>query len=645
MSSETFSFQAETKKLLDLMIHSLYSNKEIFLRELISNASDALDRLRFEVLTNDTLKVDEDALEIRIEVDEDARTLTIHDNGIGMTREEVIKNIGTIARSGTHELLEKLQSTDNDAKATMIGQFGVGFYSSFMVADKVELVTRKAGEDKAIRWESEGDGEFSISDAARASQGTSITLHLKPVDQENKLDDFTQFWTVSQVVKRYSDFVRYPVKMKQQTTSPVFDEEGNVKEGETEVEIEDRTLNSMKPLWTRSPSDIEEEEYATFYRQLSHDWEKPLKTLHFNVEGRLEYRAILFIPSKAPHDLYVHKAERGLRLYARNVLIMEHCEDLLPSYLRFVQGIIDSSDVSLNVSREMVQQDRHITQMRKFLTKKVLGACKEMFENDYETYVKFWDELGRPLKEGAVNDYDNREKLLPLLLFESSHHESERTTLAQYIERKKEEQKQIFYLAGTSRSELEHSPHLEGFKEKGYEVLFLTDPIDELVLQSLNEFEGCSFTAVDKGEIELGSEEEKEEKKKEIEEKKEKYNDLLSFLQGKLDEEVKEVRLSNRLTSSPVCLVGDEHQLNPQLERLLNRGGEMPKRKRTLEVNPNHPLVMKVQKLFAEEPESTRLTGYAELLLGYAMLAEGEKISNPVRFNTLIVEMMERELE
>ncbi|TNE52495.1 MAG: molecular chaperone HtpG [Deltaproteobacteria bacterium] len=644
MSTETFSFQAETRKLLDLMIHSLYSNKEIFLRELISNASDALDRLRFEALTQEELKIDENELEIRIETDSDAHTLTIHDNGIGMSREEVIKNIGTIARSGTRELLDQLQESESEAKESLIGQFGVGFYSSFMVADRVTMITRRAGEETATRWESEGDGEFSIGDAARGSQGTSITLHLKEVDRDNKIDDFTQFWTVSQIVKRYSDFVRYPIKMKQESTKPVFDDEGNIKEGENEIVIEDRTLNSMKPLWVRTPSDVTEDEYSEFYRQISHDWEKPIKTLHFSVEGRLEYRSILYIPQKAPQDLYVQGADRGLRLYARNVLIMEHCEDLLPMYLRFVKGVVDSADISLNVSREMVQQDRHITSMRKFLTKKVLGALQEMFEDDKENYLKFWNELGRPLKEGGINDFENRDKLTPLLLFSTSHDE-ELTTLKEYVERKKEDQEAIYYLTGDSREELQHSPHLEAFNEKGYEVLFLTDPIDELVLQSIQEFEDCKFVAIDKGEIELGSEEEKEEKKKEIEEKKETFNDFLTFMQKHLEDKVKDVRLTHRLTSSPVCLVGDEHALNPQLERLLSRDGSVPERKRTMEVNPNHPLVLKIQKLIGEDPESSRLGGYADLLMGYAVLSEGEKLENPARFNNLVVEMMERELE
>lgn len=645
MSTQTYSFQAETRKLLDLMIHSLYSNKEIFLRELISNASDALDRLRFFALTHENLKVDTDELEIRLEADAKARTLTIHDNGIGMTRQEVIDHIGTIARSGTKELIEQLGESDNETKSSLIGQFGVGFYSSFMVADRVTLITRKAGETDATLWESTGDGQFQISDTTRDRQGTSITLHLKDVDRENKIDDFTQFWTVSQIVKRYSDFVRYPIKMKYESRQPVLDDDGKPKDDEYEVHIEDRVLNSMKPLWMRPASEVTEEEYAEFYRQLSHDWEKPLKTLHFSVEGRLEYRSILFLPQKAPRDLYMHVAERGLRLYTRNVLIKEHSGDLLPSYLRFVQGVVDSADISLNVSREMIQQDRHVTQIRKFLTKKVLDTCQDMFDNERETYLKFWQELGRTLKEGAINDYDHRDKLIPLLLFDSSHSD-EKTTLKQYLERKKEEQKDIYYLTGNSREEIQHSPHLEAFQEKGYEVLFLSDPIDELVLQSLYEYEDCSFTAIDKGEIELGSETEKEEKKKDIEKKKESFASLLEFLQKKLENKVKEVRLSHRLTSSPVCLVGDENTLNPQLERLLNRDkADLPKRKRTLEVNPNHPLILKMQSLFSSDPDSSRLDGYADLLLGYATLAEGEKLEQPVRFNSLLIEIMERELE
>jgi len=646
MSAETFQFQAETKQLLELMIHSLYSSKEIFLRELISNASDALDRLHFQSLTDSSLNKDVPK-EIRLEVDKDAKILTISDTGIGMTREELIKNIGTIAQSGTKELLDALkEDSSSETVSSLIGQFGVGFYSAFMGANKISLVTRKAGEESATRWESEGAGEYTLSDATRANHGTTITLFLKDADPENGLDDFTSEYTIENVVKRYSDFVRYPIILKTQREEVEKDEEGKeIEGGKKSIVVEDKTLNSMKPLWVRSKNDVTEEEYTEFYKQISRSWEAPLSTIPLSVEGMLEYKALLFIPKKAPFDLYHHVPNRGLRLYVRSVLIKEHCEELLPSYLRFVQGVVDSSDLPLNVSREMLQQDRHVKQIRKFLTKKVLDDLKYLLKEEYDKYCEFWEELGRPLKEGASSDYDNRDKILPLLLFSSSHEDGKLGTLDGYVERMKEGQKEIFYMTGESKEEIESSPHLEAFKAKGYEVLYLTDPIDELVFQSLFQYKDFKFKSAGKGDVELGSDEEKEENKKKLEEQSKDYADLFEFLKEKLSESVKEVRLSSRLTSSPACLVGSDFDLSPQLERFLKqRKEDMPKQKRILELNPEHSLIKKMLAGFNEDKESTRWQEYGDLLFGYALLAEGSKLPDPARFNRLVVEMMDREL-
>lgn len=646
VSAETFQFQAETKQLLDLVINSLYTNKEIFLRELISNASDAIDKLRFEALTRPELLEDGSQFEIRLEADKQARTLTISDNGIGMNREEIISNIGTIARSGTKEFREKLKTASSDqGLAELIGQFGVGFYSAFMAADKVTLVTRRAGEVEASCWESSGDGQYTIIATERSKPGTSITLHLKPVDNDNGIEDYTDSWILSNIVKRYSDFVAYPIINKQEREEIEKDEEGNPKkDGKSITVIEDKVLNSMKPIWTRPQSEVTENEYAEFYKHISHDWTNPVKTISLKAEGRIEYQSLLFIPSKAPHDLYYHGSEWGLRLYAKRILIIEKCEDLIPRYLRFIKGIVDSADLPLNVSRQMLQQDRHITQIRKWLAKKVLDTLKEMQEKDNEKYLEFWKEFGPSIKEGVSSDFENKDKVVSLLLFESSNDKEKLTSLKDYVERMKEDQKEIFYLTGESRLVVENSPHLEAFQEKGYEVLYLTDPVDELVVDSLHEFEGKSLKSIGKGTVELGSEEERQKAKQEIEEKQKESANLLELIQKKLDENIKEVRLSNRLTSSPVCLVGAEHDYSPQLERLLRQAKNMPKQKRIMELNPKHEIFAKMQERYTKDKEDRLLGDYAELLLGYALLAEGSELPNPSRFNQLVVNLMSRSL-
>src|SRR5499426_2093678 len=485
---ETFEFQAEARQVLDLMIHSLYTNKEIFLRELISNASDALDRLRFEALSKPELIGPDEKLEISIESDSKARTLTINDNGIGMSRDEVIANIGTIAKSGTRELLQTLRERkSSDMLTTLIGQFGVGFYSAFMVADRVTLLTRRAGEEKATQWESAGDGTFTIVETSKFIRGTSIVLHLKKFGDDAEVEDFTDKWVIEGIVKRYSDFVAYPIIYR--------DKEG--KEA-------DKALNSMKSIWTRPRSDVKDEEYKEFYKHISHDWNEPLVTWSFRAEGRSEYQALLFIPSQAPFDLFYTTGKFGLHLYVRRVLIMEHCEELLPGYLRFIRGVVDSADLPLNVSRQRLQEDRHITQIRKWLTKKILDSFEDMQKNEQDQYVKFWKQFGRVLKEGPSFDFDNKDKLLSLCLFESSADPEKLTTLKDYMSRMKSDQTAIYYITGPSRRAVENSPHLEAFKDKGYEVLYMVDPVDEMLTQWLPEYEGKKLKSIAKGIADLG---------------------------------------------------------------------------------------------------------------------------------------------
>jgi len=628
MTSETFPFRAEVQQLLDLMIHSLYSHKEIFLRELISNASDALDRLRFEALTRPELLSRDGKLEIRLEVDEKARTLTVHDTGIGMSRQELIDNIGTIAKSGSRELAEKTRTLKKEeAQQTgeglteLIGQFGVGFYSSFMVADRVVVVTRRAGEEGATRWESSGTGEFEVSEAERESQGTSVTLHLKPVDEEQGIEDFMKEQALSRIVRRYSDFIAYPVVLG------------------------GRTLNSMKPIWERTASEVKPEEYAEFYKHVSHDWRDPLLTIAQRAEGLLEYRALLFVSSEAPFDLFYAGYEAGLKLYVRRVLIVERSADLLPRYLRFLSGVVDSPDLPLNVSREMLQHDRQIRQIRKALVKKVLDSFSDLKEKDREKYLTLWKAFGRVLKEGLSEDSENKEKVAELLLFQSSHQQETLSSLADYVSRMEEGQDEIYYLTGASRSAIESSPHLEAFRARGIEVLYLTDPVDELVVEALVEYQGKKLKSAGKGTVDLGTAEEREEKKKELDEKTRTYQGLLERIQKALDDRIKEVRLSARLTASPACLVGAEHDFSPRLEQLLMRDNDRPRQRRILELNPDHEIVKRLEEMAETDAASEKLGEYAELLYGYAVLAEGSELPDPAAFARRIADLMSRGLD
>ncbi|HVT61372.1 MAG TPA: molecular chaperone HtpG [Thermoanaerobaculia bacterium] len=646
-ATETLPFQAEAKQLLDLMIHSLYSNKEIFLRELISNASDALDRLRFEALTRPELLSGEEPLAIRLEADRKQRTLTIHDNGIGMSREEVIANIGTIAKSGSRELVERLEKGESkQAIAELIGQFGVGFYSSFMAAQRVVLTSRRAGESAATRWESTGDGTFQVGETEKAERGTSITLHLKPEDRDNGVEDWSDRWVISRIVRRYSDFVSYPIILKAEKDPEIED---LAKEKETgvkpEMPLEETTLNSMKPIWTRPQQEVTAQEYNDFYRHIAHDWTEPLKVISFRAEGRIEYQTLLFVPAEAPYDLYYVASKAGLQLYVRRIQILEKCEDLLPHYLRFVRGVVDSPDLALNISREMLQQDRHITLIRKGLTKKVLDTLEELRGEEPETYLKFWKEFGRAIKEGVSSDYDNKDRLLELLIFESSHDPEKLTTLKDYVARMKEGQQEIFYLTGESRSQVASSPHLEAFKEKGYEVLYLVDTVDELLTQSLHEYGGKRLKSAGKGTLALGSDDEKKQAEEALKAKEEEMKPLLELLQKKLDEHVKQVRLTSRLTSSPVCLVGADHDYSPQLEKLLQKGrGGGPKQRRIMELNPSHQILAGLSERFAKDHDDPLLDDYAALLLGYGLIAEGSELPDAVRFNRAVADLMTRGL-
>jgi molecular chaperone HtpG len=621
---ETFQFQAEARQVLDLMIHSLYTNKEIFLRELISNASDALDRLRFEALSRPELIEPDEKLEIWIESDPEKKTLTIHDNGIGMSREEVIANIGTIAKSGTRELIQTLrEKQSSDALTSLIGQFGVGFYSAFMVADRVTLITRRAGEEKATQWESSGDGTFTITDTTRFNRGTSITLHLKTFEEGSEVEDFTDKWVISRIVKRYSDFVTYRIIYKSHETNVVEDE---------------KPLNSMKPIWTRQRSDVTDEEYKEFYKHISHDWNEPMKTWSFRAEGRSEYQALLFIPSQAPFDLFYQTGKFGLHLYVRRVLIVEHCEELLPSYLRFVRGVVDSADLPLNVSRQRLQEDRHISQIRKWLTKKVLDSLEEMQTKESDKYVELWKQFGRVLKEGSSSDFENKDKLVSLYLFESSNDPEKLTTFKDYVSRMKEGQTAIYYLTGPSRRAVEHSPHLEVFKAKGYEVLYLVDPVDEFVVQFLFEFEGKPLKSAGKGAVDLGED-------KDLKERSSEYAPLLEALQRRLADKVKEVRLSSRLTSSPVCLVVSDQDMSPNLEKLVNQAkGVVSKQKRIMELNPDHEIVVRMKDRLKAVTDDALFEDFAQVILGYALLAEGSELEDPLLFNQALMRVLAKSI-
>jgi molecular chaperone HtpG len=629
MPAETFEFQVEARQLLQLMIHSVYSNKDVFLRELVSNASDALDKLRLEALRDDSLGADTSDLHIEIETDPEARTLTVRDNGIGMSYDEVGRLIGTIANSGTAEFLRELREAkekeaggETDGTEGLIGQFGVGFYSGFMVADEMTVVTRRAGESQGTRWSSRGEGTYSLEKVDEAPQGTAVTLHLKPADPEDQLHDYTSPYTIREIVKRYSDFITWPIRMAGEKTS-------GDSEGDDGAEAAPETLNSMKALWARPRDEVSEDEYHELYKHIGHDWRPPLETIRFQAEGTFEYQALLFLPEHAPHDLFTRGYRHGLQLYVKRVLIMDDCEALLPSFLRFVKGVVDAQDLSLNVSREILQQDRHIRMIQRRLTKKVLSSLKDMKNREPERFATFWREFGTAVKEGLVTDPDSRDAILAVTTLASTHGE-EPTTLHEYVERMRDGQDAIYYMTGESRQSIESSPHMEALRARDIEVLLLTDPVDEVWVDTVGEFEGKKLRSVAKGEVEAVPDEKDEEER---EKQGEEYADLLGWMKERLSEEVKDVRLSSRLTTSPACVVSDTDDLSPALENMYRAmGQEVPKAKRILELNAGHPLVSALNRAYGEREDRSGLVETAELLHTLAVLAEGGRPEEPGRF-------------
>ena len=633
---ETLGFQTEVKQLLHLMIHSLYSNKEIFLRELVSNASDAVDKLRFESVSNAELLAQDTELRIRVEFDKETNTVVIDDNGIGMTRDDAINNLGTIAKSGTAQFLEKL-SGDEKKDSQLIGQFGVGFYSSFIVADKVTVETRyaAAAENEAVRWVSDGSGEFTIETIEKASRGTRIILHLKADEA-----DFADNYRLRSLVTKYSDHISIPVEMEK-VAYPEFDEEGNPKPVDESKAAEFEAVNSAKALWTRSRSEVSDEEYQEFYKHVSHDYTDALKWSHNKVEGKLEYTSLLYIPSKAPHDLWNRDMQRGLKLYVQRVFIMDEAEAFLPPYMRFVKGVVDSNDLSLNVSREILQNDHAVDSMRSALTKRVLDMLAKMAKKEPEQYQAFWDEFGNVLKEGPADDMGNKDKVAALLRFSSTHTDTEKQdqSLADYVARMGEGQDKIYYIYAENHNTAKNSPHLEILRKKGLEVLLLSDRIDEWMMSSLNEFEGKSFQDVTKGKLDI-AEEETEETKKQKEEQAEQLKPLLDRMKNVLSEQVAEVNSTDRLTNSPACLVVGEHDMGLQMRRLLEQAGQqLPDTKPTLEINPEHPIVVKMDA----ESDDERFADMTWLLFEQATLSEGGQLEDPATFvsrmNKLIVQL------
>ena len=624
---ETLGFQAEVNQLLQLMIHSLYSNKEIFLRELISNASDACDKLRFEALSDDALWEGDNELKIRVSFDQEARTVTLSDNGVGMSRQEVVDNIGTIAKSGTRQFFESL--TGDQAKdAHLIGQFGVGFYSAFIIADKVSLATRRAGlgAEHGVRWESGGEGDYTLETVEKAGRGTEVTLHLREGE-----DEFLDGWRLRSIVRKYSDHITLPI---------VMEKERHGEEEESKAP-EDETVNKASALWARPKSEVSEEEYKEFYKHVAHDFEEPLLWSHSRVEGKLEYTSLLYVPQRAPFDLWDRERRHGVKLYVRRVFIMDDAEQLMPTYLRFVRGVIDSNDLPLNVSREILQHNKAIDSMRGGSVKKVLGMLEELANNDADKYQEFWNQFGKVLKEGPGEDFANREQIAKLLRFSSTLTDSadQRVALADYVGRMKEGQEAIYYITADSFAAAKNSPHLEIFRKKGIEVLLLAERVDEWLASSLTEFDGKPLQSVTKGELDLGSLEDETEKK-EQEKAAEDLKPLLDKVKETLCDKVKEVRITHRLTNSPACLVAGEHDMSGNLERILKSVGQnVSGSKPILELNPEHPLVTKLKA----EGEGERFGDWANILFDQALLAEGGQLDDPASFvqrlNQLLLEL------
>ena len=606
---------------------------------MISNGSDAIDKLSFEALSNKELIKDDPEFRIKLFVDNEAKTLRIEDNGIGMTRDELEENIGTIARSGTRRFMEELKKGQAEANPELIGQFGVGFYSAFMVADKVILKTRSATGSESWTWESSGDGTYEISEGGRDKRGTEITLHLN----ESSRDYIVEF-RLRQIIKKYSDFVEYPVVMDIIRDETPMDDEGKPKEGaEKQTTVTEETLNSMKAIWMRPKSEVKKEEYNEFYKHVSHDYTDPLKTIHYSAEGKIEFKALLYLPAKAPFDMFQQEGTKhGIHLYVKRIFIMDNCEALLPRYLRFAKGVVESNDLPLNVSREILQEDVIIKKIEKSVTTKILSELKSMMKKSEDDYLNFYREFGKVLKEGIEVDPTNKDKIKDLLLFESSKTEPGKyVSLKEYSERTVLDQKEIYYITGTSRSAVENSPHLEVFKKKEIEVLFMIEPVDEFILSGFGEYDKKSLKSIAQGDIDLGTEEENKIADEQKKEASGKYKKLIKKVQDSLKDEVKEVRLSDRLTESASCLVTDDGDMNPQMERIFAAMNQpVPETKRILELNPDHPVIETMNGLFASDKKNPKLAAYSELLYDQALLTEGIAIKDPARFARLVTDLM-----
>lgn len=617
MAEKTMQFKTELAQLLHLITHSLYSHREVFLRELISNACDAIDKVRFEGLTNPELLDGDNDWKISIRADKEAQTLTISDNGIGMTQESVVQNLGTIAHSGTKAFLEKAKEMDVQDNPELIGQFGVGFYASFMVADEVTVLTKAHGEP-AVQWKSDGTGSFTISDGDKEARGTDITLHLKD-DAKEYLED----WEIRSTVKKFSDFVEHPIMLM--TTQ---------KDEKTEIEEEkEEKLNTQKAIWLRAKNEIKDEEYAEFYKHIAHDMKDPAETIHYNAEGAIEFKALLFIPEAKPFDMMMNNDPKAhLNLYVQRVFISNEFDNLLPGYLRFVKGVVDSSDLPLNVSREILQENPMLEKIRNNLVKRILKTLAAMKTKDYDKFLKFHEEFSSILKEGLQTDWANKEKIADLLLFESTEKDAgEKTCLADYVENMPEDQEEILYLAGENRASIENSPYLEAFKAEGKEVLLMIDPIDDFVIPQLMEYKGKKLKAVNKGDL---------DDKDALKDEKKTFKGFLGFAQKTLDG-VKEVKLSTRLKDSASCLVGDEQSMSPHIEEMMRRmGQDVPKRESVLELNPEHPVVQKVQAMYASDKKDPKVATYTQLLHDQAVIASGAKLTDPAGFASRINELL-----
>ncbi len=641
-TKQTHQFKTEVQQILNLIINSLYSHQDIFLRELISNASDAIDKLRFKSQTDPDILDDDGDFKIKIRPDGIAQALEIHDNGVGMTQEEVMENIGTIAKSGTATFLEMLEQAQNTDTLTpeLIGQFGVGFYSAFMVADKITLVSRAAGaaRDEAVRWESHGDGTYTIEPTEKDQRGTSITLQLKKRDKEET--DFTDQWKLRSIIKQHSDFVAYPIVMDVEKDEPIPDEEQiKDKEGKpigdtTRKVIKEETLNSMKAIWTRPKDEVSDEEHEEFYKHLGHDWNPPLDRIHLKFEGTTEYSALLYIPSKAPFDLFQPDRKHGIQLYCKRVFIMDDCKELMPEYLRFIKGVVDASDLNLNVSREILQQDRLVMNIRKNLVKKILDQLAGM---EQEKYENFYAEFGPVIKEGIYSEPAKKDKIAALARYKTTKSEDKWVSLDNYIKNMQPDQKEIYYITGDDLNALLNSPHLEKLKEKDYEVLLMTDPVDEWVVQNLTEYDAKPLKSAEKGDLDLDQVDDKQ---------KEAFTALFGHIKGQLEAKVKEVKASARLKDSVACLSGDAQDMSAYMEKLLKASGQAPPAaQRVLELNMAHPLMTKIKELFETDRENPTIKSYSQMIYDLAVIAEGGKVGNPSRFSRLVGEAMAHAME